>query len=163
MTLTTAIAAAATRPLGLFLVSLDGVPIPPTIYIVSIVSPAFAVLLAYAGSRIVYGMTVDLAAAQRMGSYELESRLGSGGMGEVLRARHRFLARPGAIKLILPETIGGTPEHQQTTLARFEREAQATASMQSPHTIQLYDFGIAQNGTFYYVMELLQGLASKRS
>jgi serine/threonine-protein kinase len=79
-------------------------------------------------------------------------------MGEVWKARHQLLARPAAIKLIRPETLGRDPGHQQVTLARFEREAQATASMHSPHTIQIYDFGIAQDGTFYYVMELLRGM-----
>jgi serine/threonine-protein kinase len=158
MTLTTAVAAAATRPLGIFLLSLEGIPVPLKIYFVSIMSAAFAAALAYAGSRIVHGMNVDLAQAQRMGSYELESRLGTGGMGEVWRAQHQLLARPAAIKLVRRETLGRSSQHQQMTLARFEREAQATASMHSPHTIQLYDFGIARNGTFYYVMELLQGL-----
>jgi serine/threonine-protein kinase len=79
-------------------------------------------------------------------------------MGEVWRARHRFLARPAAVKLVRPELIGGRgAEDVARTLARFEREAQATASMRSPHTIALYDFGI-DDGTFYYVMELLDGL-----
>jgi serine/threonine-protein kinase len=158
MTLATAILAGATRPLGLALISFSGMDVPPQIWFVSILSPAFAVILAYAGSRIVHGMTVDLVRARRMGSYRLESQLGTGGMGEVWLARHRLLARPAAIKLIRPETLARDLEQQEITLARFEREAQATAAMHSPHTIQLYDFGIAENGTFYYVMELLSGL-----
>ena len=44
------------------------------------------------------------------------------------------------------------------TVERFEREAQATAMLRSPHTIHLYDFGVADDGAFYYVMELLDGL-----
>lgn len=159
MTLLTAIAAAATRPLGLaFLEAVAGLEIPGLRYIGSLFSPAFAVGLAYMGSRIVHGMNVDLAEARRMGSYQLESRLGVGGMGEVWRARHRLLARPAAVKFVRPEVVARDPESQGIMLARFEQEAQATAALSSPHTIQLYDFGIEQGGTFYYVMELLRGL-----
>ena len=79
-------------------------------------------------------------------------------MGEVWRARHRLLARRAAIKLVRPDTFGGRADRKQAALARFEREAQATASLRSPHTVELYDFGISDVGTFYYVMELLDGL-----
>ena len=92
-----------------------------------------------------------------MGSYELEVRLGQGGMGEVWRARHYLLARRAAIKLIRPEALGGDGQARRMAVARFEREAQATASLRSPHTIDLYDFGISDTGAFYYVMELLVG------
>ncbi len=159
ITLITAIAAAATRPLGLlFLEGVVGLEIPGVRYIPSTISPAFAVGLAYVGSRIVHGMSVDLSTAQRMGSYRLETMLGQGGMGEVWRAEHKFLARPAAVKLVRSETMAKSPEHQRILLGRFEREAQATATLRSPHTIALYDFGVAGGGTFYYVMELLDGL-----
>ena len=94
-----------------------------------------------------------------MGSYRLVERLGKGGMGEVWRAQHRMLARPAAIKLIRPEVLGATDagEPGSMLLRRFEREAQATALMRSAHTVELYDFGVADDGTFYYVMELLDG------
>ena len=95
--------------------------------------------------------------ARKVGSYELEERLGQGGMGEVWRARHHLLARRAAIKLVRPEVLGGDPQTRRLALARFEREAQATASLRSPHTIDLYDFGISDTGVFYYVMELLVG------
>jgi eukaryotic-like serine/threonine-protein kinase len=95
--------------------------------------------------------------ARKVGSYYLEERLGTGGMGEVWRARHHLLARRAAIKLIRPEGLGGDARSQQVALTRFEREAQATASLRSPHTINLYDFGVSDVGAFYYVMELLVG------
>jgi len=95
--------------------------------------------------------------ARRIGSYELEERLGQGGMGEVWRARHHMLARRAAIKLIRPEALGGDARARRIALARFEREAQSTASLRSPHTIELYDFGISDTGSFFYVMELLVG------
>jgi serine/threonine-protein kinase len=78
-------------------------------------------------------------------------------MGEVWRARHRLLARPAAIKLIRRSENGGR-EASADARRRFEREAQATASLRSPHTVNLFDFGVAQDGRFYYVMELLDGL-----
>jgi len=159
MTLITAIAAAATRPLGLLVLDVSvGVELSAAAYVASTFSPAFAVILAYAGSRVVHGMSVDLSEAQRMGSYELVSRLGTGGMGEVWRAQHQLLARPAAVKLIRAEALAARHADQRVTMARFEREAQATATMRSPHTIQLYDFGVTDSGTFYYVMELLSGL-----
>ena len=96
--------------------------------------------------------------AREFGSYRLVAPLGRGGMGEVWRAEHQLLARPAAIKLIRPEMLGAADaEGRRATLRRFEREAQATAQLRSPHTIQLYDFGVTEEGTFYYVMELLEG------
>ena len=114
--------------------------------------------LAYYSARRVYGLSRALSRARRIGAYELTERLGKGGMGEVWRARHRMLARPAAIKLIRSDrTSGGTPSDADYYLERFQREAQATASLKSPHTIQLYDYGITPDRSFYYVMELLDG------
>src|SRR5262249_46516769 len=91
-------------------------------------------------------------------SYKLVELLGSGGMGEVWRAEHRLLARPAAIKLIQPEVLGCSDSSATTIVKRrFEREAQATAMLTSPHTIDLYDFGVAEDGAFYFVMEFLPG------
>src|SRR6185295_3800936 len=93
------------------------------------------------------------------GSYRLEEVLGKGGMGEVYRATHHTLARPAAVKLIRHEVQDGTSAaHIRVIQERFRREAQATASLKSPHTISLYDFGVAEDGTFFLVMELLDGL-----
>jgi serine/threonine-protein kinase len=95
--------------------------------------------------------------ARKVGSYELEERLGRGGMGEVWRAKHHLLARRAAIKLIRPDVLGGDAKARALAVVRFEREAQATALLGSPHTIDLYDFGVSDAGAFYYVMELLVG------
>jgi len=116
------------------------------------------VLMAYSGARIVYRMGCAVREAQEMGSYRLVERLGKGGMGEVWRAEHRTLAKPAAIKLIRPEVLGGGGAESEDVLKRrFEREAHATALLRSPHTIEVYDFGVTDAGTFYYVMELLDG------
>jgi eukaryotic-like serine/threonine-protein kinase len=115
-------------------------------------------IMAYVGSRVVYGLGAAVREARELGSYRLVQRLGQGGMGEVWRAQHRMLARPAAIKLIRPEVLdGGDGGNRPMLLRRFEREAQATALMRSAHTMELYDFGVADDGTFYYVMELLDG------
>ncbi len=82
-------------------------------------------------------------------------QIGMGGMGEVWRAEHRLLARPAAIKLI--KGLGVVEAFDPMAEKRFRREADAAASLRSPHTIQLYDFGIARDGRLYYVMELLDG------
>ncbi len=101
----------------------------------------------------------QVSEAREMGSYVLGDRIGRGGMGEVWRATHRLLARPAAIKLIKPEALGAmTPEQGSVMVQRFRREARAAAMLRSPHTIQLFDFGVAGDGTFYYVMELLDGM-----
>jgi serine/threonine protein kinase len=91
-----------------------------------------------------------------VGSYRLISLLGSGGMGEVWLAKHRLLARPAAVKLIRQERQPATVRAE--LIGRFQREAQVTARLRSPHTVQLYDFGTNDSGGFYYVMELLHGL-----
>ncbi len=117
------------------------------------------VAMAYVGSRVVYGLGTEVKRARELGSYRLEEKLGEGGMGEVWRARHRMLARPAAIKLIRPSLAGdGGGGTSLEALRRFEREAQAIARLRSPHTVELFDFGVAADGGFYYVMELLDGL-----
>jgi serine/threonine protein kinase len=79
-------------------------------------------------------------------------------MGEVYRATHRMLARPAAIKLIRPEVLAaGDTAKAELATARFRREAEAAARLTSPHTVELYDFGVTDEGTLYLVMELLQG------
>ena len=97
------------------------------------------------------------ARATELGSYRLVGRLGIGGMGEVWRAEHRLLAREAAIKLVRPESLRD-PAYAPKVRERFRREAQTLATMRSQHTIALYDYGTTDDGTFFYVMELLDGI-----
>jgi serine/threonine protein kinase len=97
------------------------------------------------------------ARAKELGSYRLVAKLGRGGMGEVWRAEHRLLARLAAIKLIRPEALA-EPAAIGELKERFRREAQTLASMKSRHTIAIFDYGVTEQGVFYYVMELLDGL-----
>ncbi|MGH9310511.1 MAG: serine/threonine-protein kinase, partial [Vicinamibacterales bacterium] len=142
-------------------VTIAGVPLPvsPLRFFFQIVVPyLLVVLIAYVGARVVYRLGTQLSRARELGSYRLIERLGQGGMGEVWRAEHRLLARPAAVKLMRIDLAGQYGAGRTSELlARFEREAQATCSLRSPHTIELYDFGVAGDGTFYYVMELLDG------
>ena len=95
--------------------------------------------------------------AKQLGSYRLVSRLGEGGMGEVWRAEHQLLARQAAIKLVRNEVLAD-PAHAVLVRERFRREAQTLASLRSRHTIELYDYGVTDDGSFFFVMELLEGL-----
>ncbi len=115
-------------------------------------------VLAYVAARIVHQLGVEVRQAHEMGSYRLDVLLGRGGMGEVWRASHRMLARPAAIKLIRRDALASDPALATLAVERFEREAQVTASLQSPHTVALYDFGETDDGALFYVMELLDGV-----
>ena len=114
--------------------------------------------LATIASRVLYGLRQQVAEASELGQYLLEEKIGGGGMGEVWRARHRLLIRPAAIKLIRQRALGTMAGDPELLVRRFEREARATAALTSPHTVQLYDFGVTEDGRLYYVMELLDGL-----
>ncbi len=160
ITLVTAILSVAAVPASYAAAVARGsnVPLEPAQFFLTLVFPYCVILLmAYVGSRVVYGLGAEVRRAREMGSYRLVERLGEGGMGEVWRAQHRMLARPAAIKLIRPEVLGATNADSRHMQRRFEREAQATSLMRSAHTLELYDFGVADDGTFYYVMELLDG------
>lgn len=159
-TLVAAMLAAAMAPLGVFVVSmLEISPVDLGDYLGVSIYPAICVVLAVFGSRIIYGLNQDVAQARELGSYRLERLLGRGGMGEVWHARHRLLARPAAVKLVRRDSVESPlSEHAARMSERFQREAQVTASLQSPHTVALYDFGRSDDGAFYYIMELLDGL-----
>jgi eukaryotic-like serine/threonine-protein kinase len=121
-----------------------GVPVP---------MPFVAVLVAVFGTHVITSVRREAFKARQLGQYVLKSKLGSGGMGEVYRAEHQLLKRPCAVKLIKPGKATD-PE----LMARFEREVQATAKLTHWNTVEIYDYGHADDGTFYYAMELLPGL-----
>jgi hypothetical protein len=127
----------------------------PTLDPVMLMPTALVSFAAIALSRVMRKMALRVSEAEELGSYQLVERLGGGGMGEVWRARHRLLIRPAAVKVVRPDTLEA---QRSTALARFEREAQATSALQSPHTVHLYDFGRTEDGAFFYAMELLDGM-----
>jgi serine/threonine-protein kinase len=158
-TIVTSFIAASMDPLGVWIGHLRGMPAPSVLNTFVLFAPNYAcAVVATIPSRVLQRIGRRLRQAQEMGSYHLEEILGRGGMGEVWRARHRLLARSAAIKLVRPELLGASDAGDaQAMLQRFEREAQATAALSSPHTIRIYDFGATADNSFYYVMELLDG------
>src|SRR5215471_13472778 len=94
---------------------------------------------------------MPLAPGMQLGPYEITAPLGTGGMGEVYRARDTRLDRTVAIK-ILPPHLSSNAELN----ARFEREARAVSALNHPNICHLYDIG-SQDGTAFLVMEYLEG------
>ncbi len=159
--LAAALLAAAMSPLALLLLDLTGTVqvADPAEYFRMSFAPVAAAVFAYFGARIIYGLGREVARAREMGSYRLGELLGRGGMGEVYKATHRMLARPAAIKLIRPEMFGaGNGDEADLAIKRFRREAEVAANLRSPHTVELYDFGVTEDHTLYFVMELLDGM-----
>lgn len=153
------LSAAAMDPFA-FYVMRSARGMPPTHEVALLLaSPFLGGFIAYAGSRVIHQLSEGIVKARQVGSYRLVEQLGVGGMAEVWRANHRMLARPAAIKLIRPQILlQHGPQDAERLIRLFAREARTTASLCSPHTIQLFDFGITREGAFYHVMELLQGI-----
>jgi serine/threonine protein kinase len=150
--------AASMDPLGVWIAHLRGLPVPPPLNTFAMFYLNYACAsLAVVPASIVYRLGREIREARALGSYQLVAPLGSGGMGEVWIGRHRLLARTAAIKLIRADMSSETGDRALNSLRRFELEAQATAALTSPHTIRVFDFGLTRDGTFYYVMELLDG------
>jgi eukaryotic-like serine/threonine-protein kinase len=158
-TLVASLAAASMDPLGVWVAHLRGVAGPSAVQTMVLFMPNYAcALVAWVQAHAFLKIGHRLRHAQELGAYQLVELLGRGGMGEVWRAKHRLLARGAAIKLVRPELLGASGAQDSTSMIRrFEREAQATAALNSPYTIRVFDFGATQDGTFYYVMELLFG------
>jgi eukaryotic-like serine/threonine-protein kinase len=114
---------------------------------------ATAVAIAVFGAHKLRELHEKAHEAERIGQYRLKQILGFGGMGAVYLAEHVLLRRPCAIKLIRPDQAG-----DPRTLIRFEREVRSAATLTHPNTVEIYDYGHAEDGTFYYVMEYLPGM-----
>ncbi|MDF1745398.1 MAG: serine/threonine-protein kinase [Gimesia sp.] len=116
--------------------------------------PVVAAFVCIYGTHIINSARREAFKARQFGQYRLLDKLGSGGMGEVFKAEHVLLKRPCAMKLIKPGIVADT-----TAIANFEKEVKATAKLTHWNTIEIYDYGHTEDGTFYYVMELLPGLS----
>jgi serine/threonine-protein kinase len=131
-------------------------PLPATIAVQIVFVQGFynslAVAVAIFSSSRIEILRRQATEARKLGQYVLKEKLGSGGMGEVYRAEHALLRRPCALKVIRPERAG-----DPKNLRRFEREVQVTATLTHPNTVQIFDYGHTEDGTFYYVMEYLPG------
>ncbi|TWU42808.1 serine/threonine protein kinase [Novipirellula artificiosorum] len=105
-----------------------------------------------AASRLARRSLLDHAAVHPLSRYEIVSELGSGGMGVVYKAKHRQLGRDTALKLLRGD------RHNKEDRLRFDREAKLAASLSSPHSVMIYDYGRSEEGEAYCVMEYLHGL-----
>jgi eukaryotic-like serine/threonine-protein kinase len=119
----------------------------------TVILMATGVAVAVFGSHKIRELQEKAHEARRIGHYQLKQVLGFGGMGAVYLAEHVLLRRPCAIKLIRPDQAG-----DPKTLIRFEREVCAAATLTHWNTIEIFDYGHAEDGTFYYVMEYLPGM-----
>ena len=153
-----ALISASMGPLGVWFAHLRGVDVPSLVETLVMAMPNYTcAIAAVLPSQLFQKMSRRITEARELGSYELIEQLGEGGMGAVWRARHRLLARDAAVKLVRADAMGDTEASAQAQLRRFEREAQATAALSSQHSVRLFDFGATDDGSFYYVMELLLG------
>jgi serine/threonine-protein kinase len=109
-----------------------------------------ALIFSGVASATLYGLRREVRDARRLGQYTLGEKLGEGGMGVVYRASHAMLRRPTAIKLLSESGSG--------SLARFEQEVHLLAGLSHPNIVTVHDYGRTADGSFYYAMELLDGM-----
>ena len=132
----------------------------PVMFFQGLVLPYLLVVcMAYVGARVVYSMGTEIKRARELGSYRLEEKLErrdgrslAGPAPHVGKARRDQAHPPVHLEGCASRGVAGGAQR------RFEREAQVIARLRSPHTVELFDFGVAADGSFYYVMELLDGL-----
>ncbi|MFT3838441.1 MAG: serine/threonine-protein kinase [Myxococcaceae bacterium] len=162
-TLITGLCAAVSGPLAMLSLRALGSPVPAFGAVLSFYWPLIlGASFAATATWLLYRDTTPRKAAE-VGDYHLEHKIGAGGMGEIWLARHSSLVRPAAVKLISPKISGKlSRERLERLFQEFELEAQTTAALRSPHTVQLYDFGRTKDGRLYYAMELLGGLDLER-
>ena len=103
-------------------------------------------------SHVIYGLQQRLSDIKKLGQYELEKKLGEGGMGKVYLARHAMLRRLAAVKLL---SEGG--QVSKNAAERFRDEVQFTSRLTHPNTVHVFDYGLTPQGQFFYAMEYLDG------
>jgi tRNA A-37 threonylcarbamoyl transferase component Bud32 len=137
-----------------------------TLYVLRRVFFSLFLLLVFSGIAIfVFSLLVErlessvrkgALATRRLGQYVLVQEIGRGSTGMVYRARHAFLRRPVAVKILSPELTN------EASVARFEHEVQMTSQLAHPNTVAIYDYGRTPEGLFYYAMEYLRGITLHR-
>ncbi len=115
----------------------------------SVVSVALLVLV---GSHAFWALRRQVFESRIIGRYRLKKRIGRGGMGEVWSAWHAALRRDVAVKILRPEA-----NRDPASVERFEREVAAMTELSHPNTVRIFDYGVTEDGIWYYVMELLDG------
>lgn len=133
--------------------SVEALRFDPQVLVEMVLVLGLAAASAIWGVYTINSLRTEAYRAKQLGQYRLKRLIGSGGMGDVYLAEHQLMKRPCAIKVIRPEKAG-----DPKVLARFEREVQATAKLSHWNSIDIFDYGRADDGTFYYVMEYLPGM-----
>ncbi len=108
------------------------------------------VVITSLASKTIYGLQVRVQAARKLGQYELQDKVGSGGMGDVFLAKHALLNRPTAIKLLKDASNTSSRD-------RFRQEVQIASGLTHPNTVEIYDYGRTPDGVFYFAMEFVEG------
>jgi eukaryotic-like serine/threonine-protein kinase len=108
-------------------------------------------LLLTLGGNFTWRLSREALETRNIGRYKLERRLGRGGMGEVWAAYDLALKHRVALKTVSGHRPGSS------ALARLEREARALAELTHPNTVRVFDYGVTDDGLWYYTMELLNG------
>ncbi|MDG2382389.1 MAG: serine/threonine-protein kinase [Pirellulaceae bacterium] len=111
-------------------------------------------VIAVVGVRTLRLLRYEAFEARQLGQYHLRRLIGRGGMGDVYLAEHQLMRRPCAVKVIQSDRAG-----DPRSLARFEREVQAISKLSHCNSVDIYDYGRTNDGTFYYVMEYLPGMS----
>lgn len=110
-------------------------------------------VVAVLGGLTIASLRKEIHRSRQLGQYRLKKLLASGGMGQIYLGEHRLLRRPCAIKVIQPGQDG-----DPIVLEQFEKEVRSLARLSHWNTVEIFDYGHTDNGTFYYVMEYLPGL-----
>jgi serine/threonine-protein kinase len=127
-------------------------PFGSTAYFTNCGNLVIAYVVTVLCGHITWALRRQVFEARHLGRYKLRRRIGAGGMGEVWLAHHATLRRDVAVKVL---RLGGS--NDAAAVARFEREVRATTGLGHPITIRIFDYGVSDDGVFYYAMELLEG------
>jgi serine/threonine-protein kinase len=154
-------AIALAQPLSILLAALVsprlaaelGDPVQRGMFLFNQVCLGGAAVVALVGGHFVWAQRQQLYQARALGRFRLLEKLGAGGMGEVWLARHHALKQDVAVKLLRPD-----PAEPSTSAPRFEREARATADLNHPNIVRVFDYGLTDDGLWFYAMEYLPGI-----
>ncbi|MGB7343699.1 MAG: serine/threonine-protein kinase [Pirellulaceae bacterium] len=102
---------------------------------------------------IIRRFSIDSRPRRKLGQYDLKEAIGIGGMGKVFLGRHESLQRDVAVKVLEGSAVNSL------SFSRFEREVRMTAKLRHPNTVEIYDYGRTDDGTFFYVMEYVEGIS----
>ena len=128
-----------------------GDPAQASLFALNTTLIAVAGVLLVAGGHAYWQARRQVYEARSIGRYRLKRRIARGGMGEVWRAYHPALRQDVAIKILRVSEVG------RSAARRFEREVTATAELSHPNTVRVLDFGVTDDGLWFYAMELLEG------